>query len=124
MVQTLIYADDTTGTPATIPNTDTTVKTTNIRKNSWQKVLVSCNVSLIQTATSTAQNVTFKIKNGSTTLKSLVIATTANAATLPVNIRYAGPIRTGGAITVTVLGAAADANTSTKYESLWIHSEA
>ena len=124
MVQTLIYADDTTGTPATIPNTDTTVKTTNIRKNSWNKVLVVCGLNVIQTATSTAQNITLKIKNGSTTLKSFTIATTANAATLPVTLRYAGPIRTGGAITVTVVGAAADANTSTKYESLWIHSEA
>jgi hypothetical protein len=101
----------------TVPNVDTTLKTYNIPENRTGYVLLMASIMINQTGTATAQNVTIKVKDGTTVVKSFVFGTTAVAKSDIVPIIL--PIRknTAGAINVTVSGAAADAQTSVALRS-------
>lgn len=127
MVLSYITHNTTQGTAATIPAADTTITgaTATIYPNSYKRIIITANLTIKSSATAAAQNNTYKIKIGSTAVDTLIIANTTNGitgglATQAIQLVAVTEARAGGAVTVTHIGAGADAQTTTRFEDMVI----
>lgn len=127
MVLSYITHNTTQGSAATVPVADTTITgaTATIYPNSYKRIIITANLTIKSSATAAAQNNTYKIKIGSTAVDTLVIANTTNGitgglATQAIQLVAVTEARAGGAVTVTHIGAGADAQTTTRFEDLVI----
>lgn len=127
MVLSYITHNTTQGTAATVPVADTTITgaTATIYPNSYKRIIITANLTIKSSATAAAQNNTYKIKIGSTAVDTLIIANTTNGitgglATQAIQLVAVTEARAGGAVTVTHIGAGADAQTTTRFEDMVI----
>jgi hypothetical protein len=125
MVLSYITHNTTQGTAATVPVADTTITgaTATIYPNSYKRIIITANVTIKASATATPQNNTYKIKIGSTAVDTLVIAQTAvtgAAPTVLITLVAVTEARAGGAVTVTHIGAGADAQVTSRFEDMII----
>lgn len=127
MVLSYITHNTTQGSAATVPVADTTITgaTATIYPNSYKRIIITANLTIKSSATAAAQNNTYKIKIGSTAVDTLVIANTTNGitgglATQAIQLVAVTEARAGGAVTVTHIGAGADAQTTTRFEDMVI----
>jgi ABC-type thiamin/hydroxymethylpyrimidine transport system permease subunit len=127
MVLSYITHNTTQGTAATVPASDTTITgaTATIYPNSYKRIIITATITVKSSATATAQNNTYKIKIGSTAVDTLVIANTANGitgglTTVQYVLQAVVEARAGGAVTVTHIGAAADAQVTSRFEDMII----
>jgi ABC-type thiamin/hydroxymethylpyrimidine transport system permease subunit len=127
MVLSYITHNTTQGTAATVPVADTTITgaTATIYPNSYKRIIITATITVKSSATATAQNNTYKIKIGSTAVDTLVIANTANGitgglTTVQYVLQAVVEARAGGAVTVTHIGAAADAQVTSRFEDMII----
>ena len=125
MVLSYITHNTTQGTAATVPVADTTITgaTATIYPNSYKRIIITANISIKASATATPQNNTYKIKIGSTAVDTLVIAQTAVTGAAPtqlITLVAVTEARAGGAVTVTHIGAGADAQVTSRFEDLII----
>jgi hypothetical protein len=110
--QVVSLSENSTTTSATVPNTDTNVKTYSLGANTYSKIVVRANITIVSQGTSSAQDVTVKIKVGNTS-KDYVV-TIAAAAAVHVRSLYLQAAQTSsGTVAVSHGAAAADANTTT-----------
>lgn len=131
MVLSYITHNTTQGAPKTIPNAEATITgaTASIPKNSFKRIIIEATITTKSSATAAAQNNTYKIKIGSVAVDTLVIANTQNAITgglmtQVIVLKAVTEARDGGAVTVSHLGAGADAQTSDRFEDLIILGDA
>lgn len=119
----IISNDQTAASGVTVPNTDTTLKTANIRGNSFKLIGVRAVIKVASTGTSTAQNVTFRAKPGVTAAntKSFVFVTKAAVDTDYLTIEHIARCNDRDTAVVSVQGAAADANTTVTCESMVVY---
>jgi hypothetical protein len=127
MVLSYITHNTTQGTAATVPASDTTITgaTATIYPNSYKRIIITATITVKSSATATAQNNTYKIKIGSTAVDTLVIANTVNGitgglTTVQYVLQAVTEARAGGAVTVTHIGAGADAQVTSRFEDMVI----
>jgi len=104
--------DVTDGTPVTVPNTDTAIKSYNVPNNKFEQLFVAFEVLITAAAGSTAQNLLIKIKSGTTVKKTFTFKVIAAANTFNIPFWTMFPNTPTSAISITISAAAADANTS------------
>ena len=119
----LVNADETQAS-ATVPNTDTAVKTFTLAANSYSSIIAEAEGYVQESLTTTNQNVNIKIKFAGTQKGQTMIfnpqALTTGAKT-PFPIKASGAFTAGGTVTVTIGAAAADANTTVFLNSLRVY---
>jgi hypothetical protein len=125
MVLSYITHNTTQGTAATVPASDTTITgaTATIYPNSYKRIIITANITVKASATATAQNNTYKIKIGSTAVDTLIIAETQVTGGIPtrsIQLVAVTEARAGGAVTVTHIGAGADAQVTSRFEDMII----
>jgi hypothetical protein len=125
MVLSYITHNTTQGTAATVPASDTTITgaTATIYPNSYKRIIITATITVKSSATATAQNNTYKIKIGSTAVDTLIIAqtqVTGGTPTQTIHLSAVVEARAGGAVTVTHIGAGADAQVSNRFEDMII----
>ena len=125
MVLSYITHNTTQGAAATIPVADTTITgaTATIYPNSYKRIIIEATISVKASATATAQNNTYKIKIGSTAVDTVIVAETQVTGGIPtrfITLKAVTEARAGGAVTVTHIGAGADAQVSSRFEDLII----
>ena len=128
---------NTDGTSVPIPAADTILQSANVKPTQYNNVRIATDVQITCTGTTTSQIITFKLKltNPATGLTTTVTAwnfrpVTATAAIINQKFEFitddrtpAGvSIATGGLLSLTVVGAGADANTSCICLNLYVHS--
>lgn len=113
-----ISLDDSTSN-ATVPNTDTDVKTYSLAGNNYTSVMMEADVEVVTGLTSTAQAITIKAKIGSTT-KSFTIDTLAAVGRQVKHITLDAAQTSSATIAVSHGAPAADANTTTNVFNLYV----
>lgn len=108
------------GTPVTVPNTDTAIKSYNVPNNKYEQLYVGFSILITAAAGSTAQNLNIKVKSGTTVKKTFVFKVTAAANTFNLNFWTMFPNTPSAAISVTIGAAAADANTSVQLNGFYV----
>jgi len=116
----IISNDQTAASGVTVPGSETTLKTMTFRNNAYNLIWVKAVIKVASTGTSTAQNVTLKVKPGvaATNSKSFVFVTKAAVDTDYIEIDHIARCRVTDDARVTITGAGADANTTVTCESM------
>ncbi|NOJ30093.1 MAG: hypothetical protein DA328_07995 [Nitrososphaeraceae archaeon] len=116
-----IYQDNTAASGVTVPNTDTNLKSFTLPENNYKTIFVLASVKTASTGTSTAQNLTFKIKIGTTiaaNTKNFVRPITAAVVTYFDTFYHFGECRAKEVVAVSHGAPAADANTTVTCQDL------
>ncbi len=106
----------------TIPNVDTAVQTYTLAANSYENIITECDIEITTSGTSILQALTVKVKYATTVIKTYnAQITTATVNKINLHLKCFGPFKAGGNITITVMGASADANTSILTHNLFVN---
>ena len=117
-----LYISNTAGTLTTVPTTDTAIVTANLKPNQYNVVRVAAYFTVATTATSSNQTIAIKLKQGTTVKTTYNIKASAVIGQSVESLEYMGDLSAGGAISITISAAGADAQTSFTSNSLYITS--
>lgn len=119
----IISNDQTAASLITVPSAETNLKTVGVRGNSFKLIGVKGVIKITTDGTSTAQNVTFKVKPGvaAGNTKSFVYVSKAAISTEFITIEHIARSNDKDDARITIQGAAADANTDIVCESMVVY---
>lgn len=115
-----LYNSNTAGTLTPVPTTDTAIVTANLKPNQYNFVRFVCYYTFATSGTSSNQAISLKLKQGTVTKATYTIKAPAAIGQSIDSIEYIGDLSAGGAMTVTISAAAADAQTSFTSNSVYI----
>lgn len=105
----ILYSTNTASSATGLPGTATALLTGNVKPSHYQKVRVSGSVLITTNSSTTARTITLSLRQGSTVLTARTVLTIQEARSINQHLEYIGPLNAGGAITLTMIGSAADA---------------
>lgn len=105
----ILYVTNTASSATGLPGTETALLTGNVKPNHYANCRVSASVLITTNASTTARTITLRLKQGSTVIASRTVLTIQEARSINQHIEYIGPLNNGGAISVAMIGSAADA---------------
>jgi hypothetical protein len=119
----VLYVTNTPGGSTALAATDTSLLSGNIKAHLNKNVKISSSVQITTTGTSLTNNISFKIKLGSTVLATIIHKPQALVDVKTINLEWMGDTAAGGAVSITQSASSADAQTTMIARNLYVVAE-